>query len=171
MAASQWAFSTASETAAALAGKAVSAVELTQAAIDRIERYDGKINAICVRDFSRALDAARAADQAIARGERRPLLGIPMTIKESYNLAGTPTTWGFVPQKNFMPKDDALIVQRVKSNGAVIVGKTNVPIGLADWQSYNDIYGVTNNPYDTGRTPGGSSGGSSAAGGARYGTL
>lgn len=171
MAASPWAFRTASETAKALASKSVSAVELTQATIDRIEKYDGKVNAICVRDFSRALDAARAADTAIARGERRPLLGIPMTVKESYNLAGTPTTWGFVPQKNFMPKDDALIVQRVKSSGAVIVGKTNVPIALADWQSYNEIYGVTTNPYDAGRTPGGSSGGSSAALAAGYGPL
>ncbi len=171
VAASQWAFKTASETAAALAAKSVSAVELTQATIDRIEKYDAKINAICVRDFSRALEAARAADAAIARGERRPLLGIPMTIKESYNLAGTPTTWGFVPQKDFIPKDDALSVQRVKTAGAVIVGKTNVPVGLADWQSYNAIYGVTNNPYDTGRTPGGSSGGSAAALAAGYGPL
>jgi amidase len=171
VAASQFAFKTASETAAALAAKSVSAVELTQATIDRIEKYDGQINAICVRDFDRALDAARAADAAIARGERGPLLGIPMTIKESYNLAGTPTTWGFVPQKNFVPQEDALAVQRVKGAGGVIVGKTNVPIGLADWQSYNEIYGVTNNPYDTGRTPGGSSGGSAAALAAGYGPL
>jgi amidase len=117
------------------------------------------------------MSAARVADAAIARGERRPLLGIPMTIKESYNLAGTPTTWGFVPQKNFVPKDDAVAVQRVKDAGGVIVGKTNVPIALGDWQSYNDIYGVTNNPYDTSRTPGGSSGGSAAALAAGYGPL
>jgi amidase len=171
LAASQWAFKTASETAAALAAKAISAVELTQETIDRIEKFDSKVNAICVRDFSRALDAARAADAAIARGARGPLLGVPMTIKESYNLAGTPTTWGFVPQKDFVPREDALTVQRVKKGGAVIVGKTNVPVALADWQSYNDIYGVTNNPYDTGRTPGGSSGGSAAALAAGYGPL
>ena len=171
MAASQFAFKTASETAAALAAKAISAVELTQATIDRIEKYDAAINAVCVCDFDRALDAARAADAAIGRGEQRPLLGIPITIKESYNLAGTPTTWGFVPQRNFVPKEDAVAVQRVKGAGGVIVGKTNVPIGLGDWQSYNDIYGVTNNPYDTGRTPGGSSGGSAAALAAGYGPL
>lgn len=171
MAASQWAFKTASEAAAALAAKSVSAVELTQDTIARIERYEPQINAICVRDFARALEAARAADAAIARGERRSLLGIPMTIKESYNLAGTPTTWGFVPQKDFIPQEDALAVQRVKAEGAVIVGKTNVPIGLGDWQSYNAIYGVTNNPYDTSRTPGGSSGGSAAALAAGYGPL
>lgn len=169
--AAHFAFKTATETATALMAKSVSAVELTQEVIDRIEAYDGTINAICVRDFDRALAAARAADAAIARGERKPLLGIPMTIKESYNLAGTPTTWGFAPQKDFVPKDDALSVQRVKQAGAVIVGKTNVPVGLADWQSYNAIYGVTNNPYDTGRTPGGSSGGSSAALAAGYGPL
>ncbi|MDQ8730951.1 amidase [Bradyrhizobium sp. LHD-71] len=171
MAGSQWAFKTASETAAALAAKDVSAVELTQATIDRIEKYDGHVNAICVRDFSRALEAARAADAAIARGEQGPLTGLPMTIKESYNLAGTPTTWGFVPQKDFIPRDDALAVQRVKAAGAVIVGKTNVPLGLGDWQSYNAIYGVTNNPYDVTRTPGGSSGGSAAALAAGYGPL
>jgi amidase len=171
VAASDFAFKTASETAAALAAKSVSSVELTQAVIDRIEKYDGTINAMCVRDFDRALEAARAADAAIAKGAKKTLLGLPMTIKESYNLAGTPTTWGFVPQKNFVPKDDALSVQRVKQAGAVIVGKTNVPVGLADWQSYNPIYGVTNNPYDTGRTPGGSSGGSAAALAAGYGPL
>jgi amidase len=171
VAASDFAFKTASETAAALGAKQVSAVELTQMTIDRIEKYDGAINAICVRDFDRALDAARAADVAIARGEKKPLLGIPMTIKESYNVAGTPTTWGFVPQKNFIAKDDAVSVQRVKQAGGVIVGKTNVPVALADWQSYNDIYGVTNNPYDTTRTPGGSSGGSAAALAAGYGPL
>jgi amidase len=169
--ASPWAFKSASEIVAALADRTVSAVELTQDVINRIEKHDNDINAICVRDFSRAMDAARAADAARARGVSRPLLGIPMTIKESYNLAGTPTTWGFVAQKNFVAADDALAVQRVKNAGAVIVGKTNVPVGLGDWQSYNPIYGVTKNPYDTTRTPGGSSGGSSAALAAGYGPL
>ena len=85
-----------------------------------------------------------------------PLAGIPMTVKESFNVAGLPTTWGFVPQKDFVAKEDALIVARAKTAGAVILGKTNVPVGLADWQSYNEIYGTTNNPFDSGRTPGGS---------------
>ncbi len=92
-------------------------------------------------------------------------------MKESYNVAGLPTTWGFVPQKNFVAAEDALAVARAKAAGAVVIGKTNVPVGLADWQSYNDIYGVTGNPFDTGRTPGGSSGGSSAALAAGYGPL
>jgi amidase len=171
LAKSQWSFKTAGEISAALAAKQVSAVELTEDAIGRIERHDAKINAICVRDFDRALDAARAADAALARGERKPLLGIPMTVKESYNVAGLPTTWGNPAYRDFTPTEDALSIARVKDAGAVILGKTNVPLGLGDWQSYNDIYGTTNNPYDLGRTPGGSSGGSSAALAAGYGAL
>ena len=168
---SQWSFKSATELSAALAAKKVSAVELAQDAIGRIERHDGKINAICVRDFARGLDAARAADAALARGETRPLLGIPLTVKESYNVGGLPTTWGFPAQKNFVPPEDALSISRVKDAGGVILGKTNVPLGLGDWQSYNEIYGTTNNPFDLGRTPGGSSGGSSAALAAGYGPL
>jgi len=168
---SQWSFETATGLAAALAKKEVSAIELVDHAIARIERHDARINAVCVRDFDRARDAARAADAARGRGETRPLLGIPMTVKESFNLAGTPTTWGIPPQKDFMPKEDALAIQRVKTAGGVILAKTNVPLGLGDWQSYNDIYGTTNNPFDLTRTPGGSSGGSSAAVAAGYGAL
>jgi amidase len=171
LAQSQWSFKTATELSAALAAKKVSAVELAQDAIGRIERHDGKINAICVRDFARGLDAARAADTGRARGETGPLLGIPLTVKESYNVAGLPTTWGFPAQKDFTPSEDALSISRVKGAGGVILGKTNVPIGLGDWQSYNEIYGTTNNPYDLGRTPGGSSGGSAAALAAGYGPL
>ena len=171
MAKSQWSFKSATELSAALAAKQVSAVELAQDAIGRIERHDGKINAVCVRDFARGMEAARAADAARARGETGPLLGLPMTVKESYNVAGLPTTWGFPPQKDFVPGEDALSIFRVKTAGGVILGKTNVPVGLADWQSYNEIYGTTNNPYDLGRTPGGSSGGSSAALAAGFGAL
>ncbi|WP_291852446.1 amidase [Bradyrhizobium sp.] len=168
---SQWSFKTAVELSSALATRKVSAVELAQDAIGRIERHDEKINAICVRDFERGLAAARAADAELARGEKKPLLGIPMTVKESYNVAGLPTTWGNPAQKDFQPAEDALPITRVKGAGGVILGKTNVPIGLADWQSYNEIYGTSNNPYHLGRTPGGSSGGSSAALAAGYGPL
>jgi amidase len=171
LAKSQWSFKTAVELSAALAAKKVSAVELAQDVIGRIERHDAKINAVCVRDFERGLAAARAADAALARGEHKPLLGIPMTVKESYNVAGLPTTWGNPAQKDFVPAEDALPISRVKDAGGVILAKTNVPIGLGDWQSYNDIYGTTNNPFDLGRTPGGSSGGSSAAVAAGYGAL
>jgi amidase len=168
---SQWSFGSATELSAALTAKKVSAVELARDVIDRIERHDGKINAICVRDFDRGLEAAHAADEARGRGESQPLLGIPLTVKESYNVGGLPTTWGFPAQKDFTPPEDALSISRVKDAGGVILGKTNVPLGLGDWQSYNEIYGTTNNPFDLGRTPGGSSGGSSAALAAGYGPL
>ena len=171
MAKSQWSFETAIGLSRALARKEVSALELADHAIQRIERHDAKINAVCVRDFEQARETARAADAARARGEDRPLLGIPLTVKESYNVAGLPTTWGIPTQKDFRPKEDALAITRVKHAGGVIIGKTNVPLGLGDWQSYNDIYGTTNNPYDLTRTPGGSSGGSSAAVAAGYGPL
>jgi amidase len=168
---SEWAFKSARELRKALRAKKVSALDLTKDAIARIERHDKRINAICVRDFDGALKAARAQDRAIAKRKGGALAGIPMTVKESYNIAGLPTTWGFVAQKNFIAKEDALAVARAKAAGAVVLGKTNVPVGLADWQSYNEIYGVTGNPYDVARTPGGSSGGSSAALAAGYGPL
>src|SRR3954465_11143907 len=171
LAGSEFSFASAVELSAALKARQVSAVELAQDAIGRIERHDAKINAVCVRDFERGLAAAREADAEISRGETRPLLGLAVTVKESYNVAGLPTTWGFPPQKDFRPPRDALSISRRKQAGGVILGKTNAPAGLADWQSYNDIYGTTNNPYDLGRTPGGSSGGSAAALAAGYGPL
>jgi amidase len=164
-------YGSARELVAAMDGGQVSAVELTATAIARIEQHDATINAVCVRDFDRARAAAKEADAARARGEVRPLLGVPMTVKESYNLAGTPTTWGFPQFKNFVPEADAVAVARVKAAGAVVLGKTNVPVGLGDMQSYNDIYGTTRNPWNTERTPGGSSGGSAAALAAGYGAL
>ncbi|RKF30550.1 amidase [Paraburkholderia fungorum] len=164
----EWQYKSVREMASALAAREISACELAEAAIARIESLDPKLNAVCVRDFDRARDAARAADHALATGERRPLLGIPLLVKESFNVAGLPTTWGFPQHKNFVPTEDALPVARVKAAGAVILGKTNVPFGLGDWQSYNDIYGTTSNPYDLTRSPGGSSGGSAAALAAGY---
>lgn len=143
----------------------------TRAAISRIEQYDGEINAICVRDFERAIGMAQAADDARRNGDTGPLLGVPMTIKESFNIAGLPTTWGIPPFKDFTPNEDAVAVARVKSAGAVILGKTNVPLGLGDLQTYNSIYGTTSNPWDLTRTPGGSSGGSAAALAAGFGAL
>jgi amidase len=161
-------YRTTTELVGLLAARKVSAVELLERSVARIEARDKQINAVVVRDFERARDAAKAADAALARGERAPLLGVPMTVKESYNVAGLPTTWGFPAAKDFRPNDDALAVTRVKAVGAVVLGKTNVPISLADWQSYNDVYGTTNNPWDLTRTPGGSSGGSAAALAAGY---
>lgn len=159
---------TAGELLADLAARRVSSVELLDQAIARIEALDKSINAVVVRDFDRARQASIAADQALARGERRPLLGLPMTVKESFNVAGLPTTWGIPAFKDWRPTEDAVAVQRLKAAGAVIIGKTNVPVALADWQTTNPIYGTTNNPYDKERTPGGSSGGAAAALAAGY---
>jgi len=153
----------ATDLVAALAARRIGALELTDEAIARIEARDGPINAVVVRDFDRARDAARAADAALARGERAPLLGLPMTVKESHNVAGLPTTWGFEPFRDFVAPTDSVGVSRLKAAGAIILGKTNVPPWLADYQSNNPIYGRTRNPYDLSRTPGGSSGGSAAA--------
>ncbi|WNE96296.1 amidase [Streptomyces luomodiensis] len=167
----EWSFQTAERLAAALRAGEVSSAELTDEAIARIEREDKAINAICVPDFDRARAAARGADQARARGEDRPLLGIPVTVKESYNIAGLPTTWGVPLHRNHMPAEDAVQVSRLKAAGAVVLGKTNVPLGLQDVQTFNEIYGTTNNPWDHGRTPGGSSGGSAAALASGFGAL
>src|SRR5262249_17648474 len=137
--------------------------ELVDFSISRIEALDGGINAIVVYDFERARPPAEEADAALARGERRPLLGLPMTVKEQFNVAGLPTTWGNPEFRDWRPEADALAVQQLKAAGAVITGKTNVPLGLTDWQSYNEVYGTTNNPWDLGRIPGGLSGGAAAA--------
>ncbi|MFC3890440.1 amidase [Lentzea rhizosphaerae] len=164
-------FQTAQEQLTALRAGEVTSIELTDETIARIEREDGVINAICVRDFDRARAAAREADRARARGEDRPLLGVPVTVKECYNIAGLPTTWGMPQHRDHVPAEDAVQVSRVKAAGAVVLGKTNVPLGLQDLQSFNDIYGTTANPWNHDRTPGGSSGGSAAALAAGFGAL
>ncbi|MEA3042220.1 MAG: amidase [Sphingomonadales bacterium] len=151
------------ETAAAIARGETNARAECDAAIARIEALDGAINAVVVRDFERARAAADAADAALARGERAPLLGVPMTVKEAFNVAGLPTTWGFEQHRGFIAREDAVAVQRLRAAGAIILGKTNVPVGLADHQSVNPVYGRTRNPFDPGRSPGGSSGGGAAA--------
>ena len=154
---------TAGEIVEALAAGKAGALELTDAAIARIEARDGPINAVVVRDFDRARQAARAADVALAKGERRPLLGLPMTVKESNEVEGLPSTWGSPAFSGWTAEKDAVAVQRLKAAGAIILGKTNVPPFLADWQSTNPVYGRTKNPWDLGLSPGGSSGGSAAA--------
>ncbi|SCD42566.1 amidase [Streptomyces sp. BpilaLS-43] len=167
----EWNFLTAEELVGSLRAGEVTSAELTDEAIARIERDDKAVNAICVPDFDRARTAARDADEARARGEDRPLLGIPVTVKESYNVAGLPTNWGMEPHRDHMPAEDAVQVSRLKEAGAVVLGKTNVPVGLQDVQSFNKIYGTTNNPWDHGRTSGGSSGGSAAALASGFGAL
>ena len=153
----------AAEMAAAVRAGAVSALELAEAAIARIEARDGPINAVVVRDFDRGREQARAVDRAVADGADMPLAGVPMTVKESFNVAGLPTSFGLEFARDYRPSEDADAVKRLKAAGAVILGKSNVPVSLSDYQSDNPIYGRTSNPHDLNRSPGGSSGGSAAA--------
>ena len=137
---------------------------VTELYINRIEKYDPDVNAVVVRTFEDALDRADEADRAAAGGlDLGPLHGVPMTIKESYALAGTPVTWGNEDFRDNISARDGLAVSRFRQAGALFLGKTNVPKDLADFQSYNAIFGTTGNPYDVSRTPGGSSGGSAAS--------
>ena len=154
----------ATELASKIKSKEVSSKELTQLFIDRIEKMDGDINAVIVRMFDRALEDADKADATLSKGgDLGPLHGIPMTIKESYAIEGHKTTWGNEAFRDNVAAADGLAVQRFRNAGAHFMGKTNVPLDLADFQSFNAIYGTTGNPWNLERGPGGSSGGSAAA--------
>ena len=153
---------TAMETAAAIRGGTLSAQEAVEYAIARIERLDAHINAVVVTDFDRAIDAARELDEAGPCADQ-PLFGVPMTIKESFDVAGLATCWGHQQYAGNRAESDSQVVARLKAAGAIILGKTNVPVDLTDWQSVNPVYGRTNNPHDHARSAGGSSGGSAAA--------
>ena len=154
----------AAEIARSIRDRKLTAAEVLEHFLARVDRFNPKLNAIVWQDRDRARARAKAADAALARGEVwGPLHGVPMTIKESYNVAGSPTTWGDPSLKENVTATSALSVERLEKAGVVLFGKTNVPLMLADWQSYNAIYGTANNPWDTTRTPGGSSGGSAAA--------
>jgi amidase len=156
-------FASAVDMLAALRGGEVSSAELVERHIARIERYDEKVNAVVVRDFDRARRQAATTDSARSRGEDRPLLGLPMTVKDCLHVAGLPTTGGVVERANAVAGQDSVVVSRVRAAGAVIMGKTNVPPYAADVQSWNPLFGRTSNPWHPGRTPGGSSGGAAAA--------
>ena len=153
-------YKSAVEIAELIRSKKISAVEVLEHFLKRIETYNPKLNAIIWMDAERGRKRARDADAALARGEVwGPLHGVPMTIKESYQVAGSPTTWGLPEMKDNVTETSALAVERLEKAGVNLFGKTNVPLMLADWQSYNAIYGTTNNPWNTALTPGGSSGG------------
>jgi amidase len=156
-------YATTRELVAALQSGKTSAAALLARSVERIEKFDPALNAVVVRDFERARAAALAADAALARGDRRPLLGVPVTVKEAFNVEGLPTTWGIPGTGQPPAPEDAVLVRRLKAAGAIVIGKTNVAMQLADWQSDNPVYGRTNNPWDLARTPGGSSGGGAAA--------
>jgi amidase len=157
-------FRSAKQLATAIRRKKIGCLELLDLYLARVAKYNPALNAIIATDVEGARKRARAADRALSKGPAwGPLHGVPMTIKESYDVVGMPTTWGMPQLRDNRPTRNALAVDRLLGAGVVLFGKTNVPIHLADYQSYNAIYGTTNNPWDPTRAPGGSSGGSAAA--------
>ena len=158
------AFASASALAAKLRAGRISSLDLLDHYIARVEKHDGALNAVVVRDFERARKRAKAADRALKKGTLwGPLHGVPMTVKESFNIEGLRTTWGNPAFKDSVADYTSIAIERLLAAGAVVFGKTNVPLLLQDLQSYNALYGTTRNPYDLSRTPGGSSGGGAAA--------
>ncbi|MGB2636135.1 MAG: amidase family protein [Candidatus Acidiferrum sp.] len=157
-------FASAQEAAEAIRKKHISSFELTQQTFARIDKYNPQLNAFAYQLREDALARAMQADEAQARGKSLGVLhGVPVHVKESFAVAGHPCTWGIPTLKDSKAPSDSEVVTRFRNEGAVLIGATNVPISLGDWQSYNRIYGTTNNPWDVKRSPGGSSGGSAAA--------
>ena len=155
---------TGKEAAAAIHRGDCSATELLQALLGRIERYNPAINAVVALDVERALKRAGEADAARAAGNHwGPLHGVPMTVKDAYEVAGLTSTGGSPEYREHVPERHSHVAQRLTDAGAIIFGKTNVPFLSADLQTFNEVYGTTNNPWDTSCGPGGSSGGSAAA--------
>jgi amidase len=167
-------FATAVEAIKAIRWKQISAVELLELTLQRIDRENPRLNAIIWQDRDAAKARAEEADRALAAGRATgPLHGLPITIKESFAYRGSANAWGLPPLANAISPRTAPAIERIEAAGAIVVGKTNVPVMLSDWQTYNPIHGVTNNPWDLARTPGGSTGGGAAAiaGGLGYLTL
>jgi amidase len=161
---SELAYSSAVAIAKMIRQRELSSREALDYFLARVDALDKPINSVVTVDPVRARTEADAADAALARGEvRGPLHGVPITIKDSYQTAGMRTTSGAPELAAFIPEEDAWPVARLREAGAIMFGKTNLPIYAGDLQSYNEVFGTTNNPYDHSRTPGGSSGGSAAA--------
>jgi len=161
---SELVYSTAIDIAKRIRQREVSSREVLDYFLERVDRLDKRINSVVTLEVERARAEADAADAALARGEvRGPLHGVPMTVKDSFQTAGMRTTSGAPELADFVPQEDAWPVARLREAGAIIFGKTNLPLYAGDLQSYNEVFGTTNNPYDLSRTPGGSSGGSAAA--------
>ena len=157
-------FASATQLAALIRRRKLGALEVLDAYLARLETHNPRINAVIITRIEAARKEAKSVDRALSRGAKLgPLAGVPMTVKESFNVAGLPTTWGLTEHAGKPVADDALAVKRLKAAGAVIFGKTNVPVLLADGQTYNPVYGTTSNPWDVTRVPGGSSGGAAAA--------
>jgi amidase len=157
-------FASALSAAEAIRAKRVSSLELTRHVFERIDRYNPALNAFAYQLRDEALSQAKKADEALAKGEALGVFhGVAVQVKESFAVAGRPCTWGIPAFKDSQAPRNAVVVDRLLGAGAVLIGGTNVPVNLRDWQSYNPIYGTTNNPWDLTRTPGGSSGGPAAA--------
>ncbi len=158
------AYSSAIAIAKQIRERKISSREALEYFLARVQALDQPINSVVTIDADRARAEADGADAMLARGEVRGALhGVPMTIKDSFQTARMRTTSGAPELSSFVPTEDAWPVARLREAGAIVFGKTNLPIYAGDLQSYNEIFGTTNNPYDVSRTPGGSSGGSAAA--------
>jgi amidase len=158
------AFWSATELAAAIRSKEISSRELLERYVERIARLDGEINSVVTLDLERANAAAAAADDALASGiEPRPLHGLPITVKDALEVEGIRSTGGATELSDHVGTYDAPVVRKVRDAGAIVFGRTNLPRFSGDLQSYNDIFGTTNNPWDPTKVPGGSSGGAAAA--------
>jgi Asp-tRNA(Asn)/Glu-tRNA(Gln) amidotransferase A subunit family amidase len=141
-----------------------SPVEVMEASINRIEAVDTALNAMVTRDFDRAMDSARDAEARRLKNEDiGALAGLPVGIKDLEATAGIKTTYGALPFKDYIPDQDDLSVAKVKSAGGIVIGKTNTPEHGTGGNTWNDVFGISANPFDTDKTPSGSSGGSAAA--------
>jgi amidase len=159
-----FAFAPATEQLRLLQSRKIGAGELLELYLDRIDRLNPTYNLVVAFDRDRARATAREIDRRRETGEALgPLAGLPITIKDSFEVTGMPATCGLVPLRNHMPEEDADAVALLREAGANIFGKTNLPAGASDWQSFNPIYGISRNPWNPDRTVGGSSGGAAAA--------
>lgn len=161
---SEVAFWSASQLTRAIRRKEISCLELLNTYLARVEKHNRRLAAVVDLDARGALKRARAADDAVMRGDQLgPLHGVPITVKDAIDVAGLASTWGFRELQDNRPVKSAPVVDALTGAGAIAFGKTNVPLGLLSWETFNDLHGTTNNPYDLSRSPGGSSGGSAAA--------
>ncbi|MGZ4739202.1 MAG: amidase family protein, partial [Ilumatobacteraceae bacterium] len=164
MAATDPALWTTTQQVAAIRRRDLGSVELLDAQLARIQRLDPEVNAVCTMSVDEARVRARAADEAAAHGELwGPLHGVPITVKDAIATAGIRSTGGSPQLLDHVPQTDAEAVAAVKRAGAIVFGKTNVPLWSGDLQTFNEMFGTTNNPWDLSRVPGGSSGGAAAA--------
>ncbi len=154
----------AGDQAAAVASGQLSAVELLDAVLDRHDRHNPALNAVIFTRIEQARERAATADRMVAAGfPTGPLHGVPMTIKEPWDWVGSPSTSGHPELIDWRPDANCEAVDRLLDAGAIIYGKTNIPVSMADWQTFNPVYGTTSNPWDPKLIPGGSSGGAAAA--------